>query len=177
MKQINRIRIQLTTKSNKSLLRITTLALVAFSFFQLPTGAQPLAQTNETTVVGKTAALAGLVRGDTLRYTAFNPIKTESGERNEPIWLRLKLYDAHGDVIAESAEVEIPPGEFRFVDFNRDDLVVAGEPGTARTEIRTQALWGLRTRYRINVTTSLEVVDNTTGSSRFHFFFTVEALP
>ena len=177
MKQINRIRIQLTNyKSNKSLLRIITLLLVAFTFFQLPTGTQPLAQTNETTVVGNTAALVGLARGEMLRYTAFNPLRTESGERNEPIQLRLKLYDADGDVIAESAEVQIPPGEFRFVDFNRDDLVVAGEPGTARTQIRTQALWGLRTRYRINVTTSLEIVDSTTGSS-FKFFLTVEALP
>ena len=176
MKQINRVRIQLTKfQSNRSPLRITTLLLVAFTFFQLPTGTQPLAQTNETTVVGNTA-LVGLARGEMLRYTAFNPLRTESGERNEPIQLRLKLYDAHGDVIAESAEVQIPPGEFRFVDFNRDDLVVAGEPGTARTQIRTQALWGLRTRYRINVTTSLEIVDSTTGSS-FKFFLTVEALP
>jgi hypothetical protein len=162
---------------NKSLLRITTLSLVVFSFSQLPASAGSSEQINETTVVGKTTALVGLARGDTLRYTAFNPLKTESGERNEPIRLRLKLYDARGNVIAESAAVEIPPGEFRFVDFNRDDLPVAGEPGTARAEIRTQAIWGFRNVIPINVTTSLEVVDSGTGATRYNPFITVEALP
>ena len=178
MKQINhRIRIQLTNfTSDKSLFRVTALVLVAFSFFQLPTGAQPLVETNETTVVGKTVALLGLARGNILRYTAFNPIKTDSGERNDPIRLRLKLYDERNDVIAESAEVEIPPGEFRYVDFNRDDLPVAGEPGTARAQFRTQALWGLRTLRRISVATSLEVMDSSTTGT-FKFYFNVETLP
>ena len=120
---------------NKFVLRIATLALVTFSLFQLPVGAQSSGQSNETIVTGGTA-LVGLARGEMLRFTALNPTKTESGRRNEPISLQLKLYDANGDVIAESAEVVIPPGEFRFVDFNHDDLPVAGEPGTARTQIR-----------------------------------------
>lgn len=160
----------------KSLLRISTLSLVVFSFSQLPARAGASEQTNETTVVGKTTALVGLARGDTLRYTAFNPLKTEAGERNEPIRLRLKLYDARGNVIAESAAVEIPPGEFRFVEFNRDELPVAGEPGTARAEIRTQALWGVRTLHRFNVTSSLEIVDSSTGTTRYNPFITVEVL-
>ena len=161
---------------NKSLLRITTLWLIVFSFSQLPASAGASERTNETTVVGKTTALVGLARGDMLRYTAFNPLKTESGERNEPIRLRLKLYDARGNVIAESAAVEIPPGEFHSIDFNRDDLAVEGEPGTARTEIRTQALWGVRIRHRFNVTSSLEIVDSSTGATRYNPFITVEFL-
>jgi len=161
---------------NKYLLRIATLSLVVFGFSQLAAGAGASEQTNETTVVGKTTALVGLARGDTLRYTAFNPLKTESGERNEPIRLRLQLYDSRGNVIAENAAVEIPPGEFRFVDFNRDDLPVAGEPGTARAEVRTQALWGVRIRHRFNVTSSLEIVDSSTGTTRYNPFITIEVI-
>lgn len=175
MKQIDNRKPRNDTRS-KSSLQIATLVLVVFSFFQLPASAQSSEQTNETIVIGKTA-LVGLARGDMLRYTAFNPIKTESGERNQPIRLRLKLYDAHGDVIAESADVEIPPGEFRSVDFNRDDLPLAGEPGTARAEIRTQAIWGVRNVIRINVTTSLAVVDSSTGATRYNPYITVDYLP
>ena len=160
---------------NNSVFRIATLALVAFSFFQLPVGAQSSVESNETIVPGATALL-GLARGESLRFSAFNPSKTESGLRNEPISMQLKLYDAHGDVIAESPQIEIPPGEFRFVDFNHDELPVAGEPGTARNQIRTQALWGLRTHSQINVATSLEVVDSSTGGSCRVFVF-VEAVP
>jgi hypothetical protein len=176
MKQIDNRKPRNSTRS-KSLLQIATLALVVFSFSQLPASAGSSEQTNETTVVSKTTAVVGLARGDTLRYTAFNPLKTESGERNEPIRLRLKLYDARGDVIAESTALEIPPGEFRFVEFNRDDLPVAGEPGTARAEVRTQAIWGVRMLHRFNVTSSLEIVDSSTGANKYNPFITVEALP
>lgn len=111
-----------------------------------------------------------------MRYSAFNPLTTESGRPNEQISLRLQLFDAQGNVIAESPAVQIPPGEFRSVDFNYDDLPIAGEPGTARKQFRTTALWGVRRRATIHVSTSLETVDSTTGGS-FKFFFTIEALP
>jgi hypothetical protein len=149
---------------NKRVLRMATFALVAFSLFQLPVDVQSSGESNETIVTGETALL-GLARGESLRFSAFNPSKTESGRRNGPISMQLKLYDAQGNVIAESAEVEIPPGEFRFVDFNHDDLPGAAEPGAARNQIRTQALWGLRTSGRILITASLEIVDNSTGKT------------
>ena len=116
----------------------------------------------------------GLGRGEMLRFTAFNPEST--GERGEPIGMQMKLYDAHGDVIATSAEVMIPPGQFRFVDFKRDDLPIAGDPGTGLLQVRTEALWGLRSSNRIDVPTSLEAVNTSTGGS-FKFFFNIEALP
>ena len=160
---------------NNSVFRIATLALVAFSFFQVSVGAQSSGESNETIVLGKTA-LVGLARGDMLRFTAFNPVETESGRPNEPINMQLKLYDAHGDIIAESPQIEIPPGEFRWIDFNRDDLPVAGEPGTGRLQVRTVPLWGLRSRHRIFVSVSLETLENST-SGTFKVFLTVEALP
>jgi len=160
-----------------SILRKVTLTLLAFSFFQLAgVGAQSRVQSNEIIVIGQTALL-GLGRGDMMRYTAFNPVTTKSGSPNEPISLRLRVFDAQGNVIAESPEVRIPPGEFRSVDFNHDELPIAGEPGTTRKQIRTQALWGLRHRNTIHVPTSLEIVDSTTGSGKFNHFLIVEALP
>jgi hypothetical protein len=159
---------------SKSVFRIATLALVAFSFFQLPVGAQSSRQSNETTVTGATA-LVGLASGDMLRFTAFNPAKTESGRPNEPISLQLKLYDAHGDVIAESPQIEIPPGEFRSVDFNQDQLAGANLPGE-RNQVRTRALWGVRFGSRFLVSTSLEIVETSTGHSHL-WFLNVEALP
>ena len=156
----------INSSRKKSVLRKATLALIAFSLFPLSVGAQSAGRSGETIVVGQTA-LVGLARGDMLRFTAFNPIKTEAGQRNEPISLQLKLYDAHGDVIAESAQVEIPPGEFRSIDFNRDELPVAGEAGTARVQLRTIPLWGVRSRIRLFVATSLEIIDNNTSKTRF----------
>ena len=157
-----------------SVLRAAAFVLLALSLFQLPAGAQ-LSQP-EITRTGATA-LVGLVPGERLRFTAFNPSTTESSrEHNEPVRMQLKLYDAAGEIIAASPDVVIPPGEFRFVDFNRDDLPIAGEPGTRRAQVRTQALWGLRSHDRLQLPTSLEIIDNQTGGS-FKFFFTVEALP
>jgi hypothetical protein len=157
--------------------RRVALTFLALSFFQLAgVGAQSRAQSVETIVTGQTA-LVGLGRAEMMRFTAFNPEMTDSGEPNEPISLRLKLFDAHGNVIAESRAVQIPPGEFRSVDFNHDELPIAGEPGTTRKQIRTQPLWGLRHRPLIHVPTSLEIIDSTTGTGSFKFFFKLESLP
>jgi hypothetical protein len=124
---------------SKSIKRLAALAVVAFSLFQLPAGSESSAQSNETTVAGETA-LVGLASGDMLRFTAFNPAKTESGGPNEPISLQLKLYDSRGDVIAESRQIEILPGEFRSIDFKHADLHRAGEPGTGRLQVRLTVL-------------------------------------
>ena len=158
---------------NPRINRLATLVLLTSCLFQLPAGAQSSAPANEQTKIGS-PALLGLARGETLRFTAFNPEST--GERGEPIRMQMKLYDAQGNVIAASPEVVIPPGEFRFVDFNRDDLPITGDPNTGLLQVRTQPLWGLRSRTRLSVTTSLEVRNTATGGN-FRFLIIVEALP
>ena len=151
---------------NKLALLVVTGALIALTVFQLPANAQRSEQAGETTTVGATA-LIGLARGDKLRFTAFNPSTTESHQRNEPVRVQVLIFTATGEGIAESPAIVIPPGEFRSVDFDHDDLPISGEPGTtaARNQVRTVALWGVRSR-TFNVSTSLELVDNTTGHSR-----------
>jgi len=151
-------------KSIRSVLRMATLAFVAVSLFELPAGAQSPRPTDETTVVGE-STLVGLARGEMMRFTSFNPRETESGRRNASIRMRLRLFNPDGTALIESSELEIPPGEFRSINFNRDELLVAGEPGTGRAQIRTVALWSCRYSGRYVINTSLEIVDNT-GATR-----------
>jgi hypothetical protein len=158
-----------------SLFRKATPVLVALSLFMVAAQAQTKLGPPERIVNGQTAPV-GLIQGETLRYTAFNPSETDSGEPNEPISLRMKLYDKDGAVIAVSPKVVIPPGEFRWIDFNRDELGLSGEPGTTRAQVRMQPLWGLRANNRLHVSTSLEIINNTSGGT-YRFFITVEALP
>ena len=154
--------------------RLAALILITYCFIQSTVGAQTSTPPPERTKVG-TTALIGLARGDMLRFSAFHPEPTD--EPREPIRMRMKLYDAQGNVIAESAEVVIPAGEFRYVDFYRDDLPLAGDGNAGLVQVRTVPLWGFRARNRFNVTTTLEVVNSNSNAGSFKFFFAVEALP
>ena len=98
----------------------------------------------------------GIVSGQSLLFSARNL----SGD---PIGLRVKVYDKNGDVIAVSPEVEIPPGEFRTVRFNHDDLVMPEEPGTSRKEVRMDPFFNFKASRLSRVLASLEVVDTRTG--------------
>jgi hypothetical protein len=156
--------------------RMATIALLTVLSFQLTAGSQPLAQDNTTTKTGATALVA-LAPGDTLRFTAFNP--APAGEVGEPISMQMRLYNENGRVIANSAEVAIPPGEFRTIFFKRDELPLAGEPGTGILQVRTVPLWHFTSSIPVKVTTSLEVMPAPGGttSGSFKFFLNVEALP
>lgn len=159
-----------------SAIRKAMMALIALCLLRVPINAQSPAET-ETLVNGQPVVL-GLVSGEVLRYSAFNPSETEAGKPNEPLSLQLKLYDAHGSLVATSPKIVIPPGEFRWVEFDRDTLPISGEPGSTRAQVRTQPLWGVRANVRLKVSTSLEIRGNTSATSgSFKFFFNVEALP
>jgi len=161
---------------NHSILRKAMLALIAFCFFQPAVPAQTREELTGTPISGQTA-LVGLVSGEMIRFTAFNPLKTDDGRTNEPITLRLQIYDSHGALIAESPAVTIPPGEFRWVDFDYTELGTPPSGAGTRNQFRTTALWGVRASRRVHVSTLLEVLDSTTHASTFRFFFNVEALP
>ena len=111
---------------------------------------------------GPTDVPLGIITGQTLRLTLFNSSEPGSAE---PIGGQVKLFDAHGSLIAESSVVLIPAGEFHSFDFNRSDLPLAGEPGSSRAEIRTRALWYFRPLHSLGpeIPASLEIVDNGTG--------------
>jgi hypothetical protein len=156
--------------------RMATIVLSTVFSFQLTAGAQPFAQDNTTTKTGATALVA-LAPGDTLRFTAFNP--APAGEVGEPISMQMRLYDEQGRVIANSAEVAIPQGQFRTVSIKREELHLAGEPGTGILQVRTTPLWRFTSSIPVKVTTSLEVMSapGSATSGSFKFFFNVETLP
>jgi hypothetical protein len=158
-----------------SIIRRATLTVFVFSFLHLSVWAQSRPEADVTLVNGQTV-LIGLTRGDVLRFTAFNPPTSESGQTNLALSLRLRIFYEHGDVAAVSPEVVIPPNQFRWVDFSYDDLPIAAD-STGRKQVRTMPLWGVRARSRFLVSTSLEIANSTTSAGTFKFFFNVEALP
>jgi len=74
----------------------------------------------------------GMGRGQTMRFTLFNPPNSQ----REPLRVHVNIYDQSGNLIAESAEATIPPGEFRSFDFNRSNIPLAGDTGTGRLQVR-----------------------------------------
>ena len=135
--------------------RLAACLLLALCLIQSNVRAsQPIytsaAQTTGTFRLTFNGASLGLAPGQTLRLTALNGNDPGSRGGSEPVHALATLYDAHGSPIAQSAEVEIPAGEFRSIEFDRDDLGLAGEPGTGRVQVRS------RIRYRF-----LAIVDRT----------------
>jgi hypothetical protein len=107
----------------------------------------------------------GVVRDQAFLVSVRNP-----DEIREPIVFQVKVLNKNGAVIALSPEVEIPPGESHTVRFRYDDLIGAVEPDTGRAQVRTVALWGLRTRSGpfspprdLPLFISFEVMNNASG--------------
>lgn len=78
----------------------------------------------------------GLVSGQSLRVNLANLSRLEGREQNPvDIFAQVRLYDAQGRVVAESAEMIIPFKQFRSFNFNRAALPFPGEPGTGRLQL------------------------------------------
>ena len=115
--------------------------------------------------------MMGIVPGQTLRVTLSNPPSFGPKARRNPVIGRVKFFDGSGNLIAQSDESVIPPGEFRSFDLDRDALSLPGESGTGRLQAR--ASWSLVTRdastHRANasgrVAASFELMDNLTGKT------------
>ena len=107
--------------------------------------------------------IMGIVPGQTLRVTLFNPPFSESGAQNEPVGGHVKVFDGSGNLIAQSPEQVIPPGKFRSFDFNRGALPLAGEPGTNRANVRIKPFYNFRSERLSPVLASFEIVDDITG--------------
>src|SRR5215470_12738226 len=111
--------------------------------------------------------LMGIVPGQTLRVTLFNPPSSGSAAgsetQGEPISGHVKVFDGSGNLIAQSPEQVITPGEFRSFDFNRDALPLRGEPGTNRAQARIKPFFKFESERLSPVLASFEIVDVSTG--------------
>lgn len=141
--------------------RLAALALLALCLVQTQIRAQGM---TEYILIAPSVGFAG---NQTLRFTLLNPNEPDSQGGREPVRAKVKLYDASGNVIAESDEVRIPAGEFRSFDFKRSDIPLAGEPGTGRLQIK--GTWTMTVQDAAaqidGFLASVEIVDNKTGKT------------
>jgi len=107
--------------------------------------------------------LMGIVPGQTLRVTLFNPPASGSEAQPEPVSGHVKVFDGLSGQIAQSPEQVIRPGEFRSFDFNRDALALRGEPGTNRAQVRIKPFFNFESGRLSSILASFEIVDASTG--------------
>lgn len=109
--------------------------------------------------------LMGIVPGQTLRVTLFNPPTSESETEGDPVSGHVKVFDGGGNLIAQSSGQAIPPGKFRSFDFNRNALPIRGETGTNRAQVRIKPFFDFESAQLSRVLASFEVIDNNTGKT------------
>jgi hypothetical protein len=140
----------------------------------------PAAPQNNLKQIALFSPPIGFIPGQTLRFSVRNPNAPARG--SEPARVQVRLYDAQGNVLAQSEEKAVPAGQFRSFDFNRDDLRLAGEPATGRLQVRAGvgalvSVGGSSTWFD-HAPVSMELIENSTGKTEvietpavgFHFF-------
>jgi hypothetical protein len=138
-----------------SIIRLAGLTLLALCFIQPQVQAQ-----EEVSFVFHTISW-GMVRGQTARFTVFNPNEPVKTEMTRQITIvEVMLLDARGAVIAQSDEIAIPPGAFRSVDFRRDDLPLAGARAQTRAQVRYRYFSNVDRTQLTVFPTSIELIDD-----------------
>jgi hypothetical protein len=115
----------------------------------------------------------GIVPGQTLRISVFNPLgPAPPGDdgRKYKILFALTILNGQGQAIAHSDEVTLDPEEFHSFDFKRADLPLSGEPGTGRLQVRSEIRWrffsGIASRIpQGEFPGALELIDNSSGKT------------
>jgi hypothetical protein len=102
--------------------------------------------------------LMGIVPGKKVRVTILN--QPASGTEAQG---HVKVFDRSGNLIAQSPELVIPPGEFRSFDLNRNEIPLAGELGTNRAQVRIKPFFNFESERLSPVLASFEIIDNSTG--------------
>jgi hypothetical protein len=82
---------------------------------------------------------------------------------------RIQLLDTDGEVIAQSGEIRVAPGQTRFWDVQRSLLPASREPG-GRLQVRARMLVTTLSsdQDRIGKMPTIEVFDDITGETVFH---------
>ena len=153
------------TRSTITKLIAITLAVAAIAVI----GSSWTTQAQHTRLIFATdQGIYGFVPGQTARFCVAYPSTTQ--ESTEPVRAQVTLYDAQGNEVARSREVEVLPDQFCIIDFDRDALPLAGEPGTGRLEVRA----GIQVAFmdgsvrHVKLPVSREIVDNRTGATVIH---------
>ena len=109
------------------------------------------------------AALIGFIPEERLSLTVFNPPE----EGGAPVRAQAYTYDSIGRLTSRSAQVELRPNQSYTFAFNHDDLLVAGEEGTGRKQVRAVVqvafMDGSVRTFKLPVW--VRIVNNRTGST------------
>jgi hypothetical protein len=109
--------------------------------------------------------MMGIVPGQTLRVTLFNPPASEAAPQDDPVNGHVKVFDRSGNLIAQSPGQIIPPGESRSFDFNRNALPIQGETAANRAQVRIKPFFNFESTRLSRVLASFEVIDNNSGKT------------
>jgi hypothetical protein len=127
--------------------RMAMVALLTLCFMQSPVSAHapetaldPMPSPMSDHRDGPIIPPIGFVFGQTLRVTVAGEevVALPDDTIVDIVHVEVSLLDAQGRVIAQSDEIAIQSGESRSVDFKRDSIPLAGEPGTGRLQVRGQ---------------------------------------
>lgn len=135
-----------------------------------PGGAPAPLLTDLPVIVYSGGALMGMTYGQTLRVNAAYPGDPADPQR-QPVRARLRLYDANGALLMQSAEAPIAPGELYSFDVARARIPVTGEPAGGRLQIRVDlevtvikpSSFTQDPKAGGLLTASFELIDNSTG--------------
>ncbi len=148
---------------------LSVLLIGTATMSTIQTQARP-EQTRQISVVQDLAPV-GFAYGQTLRITEFNPNSPQApGADGRKYKMLIAVLILDGSVVAQSNEIVLPAGEFRFFDLDRAALNLTGE-STGRIQLRVSVHIfisqpsGDRIRPDTDFPVSLEMVDNDTGKS------------
>jgi hypothetical protein len=135
-----------------------------------PAIATAQALTELPVVVYASRALIGLTYGQTLRVNALYPGDPADPQR-QSVRERVRLYDAKGALLAQSAEATIAQGEFHSFDFDRAEILASGEPVGGRLQMRVSldasapdpSSFTQELKATGPLAASFELIDNSTG--------------
>ena len=117
--------------------RITKLIAIAMAVAAIAVIGSIFKTEAQEVRVFRGTVLAGFIPGESLRFSIAN-LRPEKG--GGPIRAQVRLFDAQGNVLKSSAEVEVLPGQFHTVRFDRADLPLTGEEVTGRVQVRGEII-------------------------------------
>jgi hypothetical protein len=105
----------------------------------------------------------GFIPGQRVSYSFLNP----NEEGSKPVRVQAYIYDSYGNLLTRTDPVEVAAGHLHTFDLHRDDLRVAGEPGTGRLQVRAgiQLVLMDGSVRHLKLRVSMALVDNHTGAT------------
>jgi hypothetical protein len=112
----------------------------------------------------------GLIPGQSLRYTFYNP----NDPGSQPVRVRAYIYDATGRLLTQTDPVELRPGQAHTLEMKRDELRVAGEELMGRLQVRAgfQVASMDGSLRNVSIPVWLELVDTATGATQGGEYYT-----